>query len=135
MSGWKCSNDRKIHQRALNATVRKLNKNIVKDDLWQGRFFVRQRQAWMHHYEDGSGGYLFVHLEMCDRKTGRTLSIYDTSNHFTNWGGNALFWALNNFIVDTIDVWCSEDPIHEKYDWNTDKNKLDKFNGFGKKGK
>ena len=71
--GWITSLNKKKHQRAMNALVRDMNKNIATDDLWRGRFYVRQIYApqW-YIYNDRSGAELFVHLKFYDKKTGRT---------------------------------------------------------------
>ena len=71
MRNYKTSSNRKVHQRALNATIRRLNRAIEQDDLWQGRFFVKQEKAAFLPYEDHSGYELYVLLKFCDRKTGQ----------------------------------------------------------------
>ena len=51
---------RKATQRKFNADMRFVNRVIENDDLWQGRFVVRQKKASWEVFEDGSGGLLFT---------------------------------------------------------------------------
>lgn len=104
MTGWKTSSNRKVHQRAINKAIRQVNKNITNDDLWLGRFYIKQgsyHQWWQ--YEDGSGGNLYVVLEFHDRLTGRVKEIGEETNHFTYWNGSHLFRDMNDFIVNEYD--------------------------------
>ena len=41
------SHNRKNHQRWFNQYVRYINKNIEEDDLWLGRFCVKQKRTQM----------------------------------------------------------------------------------------
>ena len=70
MKYWLTSMDKKKHQRAMNQLVRSFNKALEKDELWCGRFVIRQVYSpqW-HRYDDGSGAELFVHLKFIDRST------------------------------------------------------------------
>ena len=53
MNGWMTSFNRKKHQRRMNKYVRELNKNIANDDLWRGRFVIRQEgNPGFYIYED-----------------------------------------------------------------------------------
>ena len=82
MFTWLTSKDRKAHQRAINRAVRACNKQLELDDLWLGRFVVRQYEdspRW-RKYEDGSGAELWVKLKFIDRATGR----YYVGNHTVN---------------------------------------------------
>lgn len=108
MNDWITSSDRKKHQRRMNKLVRDLNKNIENDNLWHGRFYMRQVAAQWYQYSDKSGYELWVVLEMRDRKTGKTKQIAETVNHWNMWHGSHLFWAINNFIVEDVDVWREE---------------------------
>lgn len=126
MRKWKTSYNRKVYQRALNRCVRRINQTLIDDDLWQGRFFIRQKQSQFRLYEDRSGADLYVILEMCDRKTGITATIRVSANHYLH-----LFWAMNDFIIKNCKVWENEKPYEERYDWIRDKENKDKFNHFG----
>lgn len=98
------SKQRKKAQRLVNKKVRLVNKGIVNDELWRGRFFIHQKKASWYSFEDGSGGELFVTLEMCDKRTGNT-KIFHVTNYSSNW---QYFCAINNFIVDDCAVWEKE---------------------------
>lgn len=127
----KTSHNRKVHQRALNHCVRRMNQALIDDDLWQGRFFIRQKQSQFRPYEDGSGADLYIILEMCDRKTGITTTIGNSANHYITWNGSHFFWAMNDFIIENCKVWENEKPYEERYDWIKDKENKDKFDHFG----
>jgi hypothetical protein len=74
--------NRKTHQRAINRAVRAFNKRLEQDDLWLGRFVVRQYESspqW-RKYADGSNEELWVKLKFIDRATGR----YYVGNHTVN---------------------------------------------------
>lgn len=124
---WLTSKDMKVHQRKMNKMVRDLNENIRKDDLWQGRFTMKQVAAQREVYFDHSGAELWVVLEMKDRKTGHTKQIRDTVNHYYMWNGGHLWWEMNNFIVEDCGVW-EENPTP-----NSAKYK-EKTNEYVKKG-
>lgn len=108
MKNFKTSANRKVHQRALNAMVRRLNKSLLEDDLWQGRFYVKQA-PYTHwwQYEDKSGWNLHVTLEFHDRVTGTVWRIGNDVNYFLMWNGTHLFWDANEFITERVPTWES----------------------------
>lgn len=116
MYGWLSSNNRKRHQRAMNQIVRMINQNVQNDDLWQGRFYVRQIDARWCPYEDKSGAELFVILQFTDKKTGIAKTYGGSVNHWRYFNGSQLWWAMNNFIVQDVDVW-SENPKPNTVEW------------------
>ena len=59
---------RKKAQHTINKNIRAINKNIENDNLWRGRFIMRQVNARWDAFEDGSGGELFVTILMIDKK-------------------------------------------------------------------
>ena len=92
---------RKKYQRAMNAMVRRANKMIKKDWLWNGRFVISQTQASFVPYADHSGGDFAVILECKDTKTGRTMSkIFDNYDNDTD-----LYFWINDCIVEYFEVW------------------------------
>lgn len=127
MKGWKASSNRKVHQRALNSEVRKMNENIEKDSLWRGRFYVRQGKSYMYKFEDGSGYDLYVQLWFYDRKTGRTYCDCNSANRWCFMGGLKIWEAMNYFIVSQCQVWQKENPREDIYDWIADKEKRNYF--------
>ena len=95
--------------------MRQLNEDIQNDDLWRGRFYVRQVAAqW---YEDKNGAELWVVLRFYDKKTGITKEVADTVNHWRYFGGSHLWWAMNDFIVKTVKVW-DENPRPGSKEWH-----------------
>lgn len=108
MKGWKYSQHRKVHQRALNKYVRAINENIKNDELWRGRFYLRQKEFYFYSYEDHSGWYGVVVLEAIDLKTGQTKEICSRVNELIMWEGHDIWLFMNNFIVEDCDVWGKE---------------------------
>lgn len=102
---WICSTDRKVHQRRLNRLVRDLNKNIENDDLWRGRFFIRQHSAEFEKYEDGSGGNLYVYLRFYDKKDMKYQEFYGDSCSLCHFGGSRLWLTMNSFITEISSAW------------------------------
>ena len=113
---WFCSNNRKAHQRKLNRLVRKINKYIENDDLWQGRFFIRQYSAWFYQYEDGSGGTLYVWLRFYDKKDNKYQEYYGDTSALCHFGGSRLWLTMNSFITEISSTW-KEDPYKAKKDY------------------
>ena len=95
------SHNRKNHQRWFNQYCRYVNKSIEDDDLWLGRFYVRQNRTFIDWFEDKSGGLMYAELIMCDKKTGITqMGWY--SGLDMNWK----FWHdFNDFIIKDCKVW------------------------------
>ena len=115
------SHNVKKHQRLMNRAMRKMNKDIEKDELWKGRFIVRQVWRQFETYEDKSGSVLHVWLKLIDKKTGLVKELRpDTVNHFVVWGH--LWWEMNNFIVHDSHVW---DDINEVKNDPTDWSKVE----------
>lgn len=108
MTHWLTSMNKKRHQREINRLMRAINKNIENDDLWKGRFIIRQVHSpeWSR-YEDGSGAELFVCLRCVDRCTGRSYEKWETVNHWRSFRGNGwhLWEFMNWFIVEHCGVW------------------------------
>ena len=105
--GWMYSFNRKKHQRRMNKYVRAINKNLYNDDLWRGRFVVRQvGSPYFYTYEDGSGASLErVHLVITDRLNGRTIDGWDSVNGWCHWNGSRLWCWVNDAITEGFDVW------------------------------
>lgn len=114
--GWLTTLNRKKQQRAINKLVREVNKNIEQDELWQGRFYIKQDCAEWWIYPDKSGADLCVCLSFIDKKTGVRYSKWDTVNHLRHWNGGVLYWEMNSFIVDRAGVW-QENPRPGSKEW------------------
>lgn len=107
MLTWITSKDRKVHQRALNRKVRAFNKKLEQDDLWNGRFIVRQYEdspQW-RRYDDGSGAELWVKLKFIDRATGRYYVGAHTVNEWCCFNGSRIWHIMNWLITEHWDVW------------------------------
>ena len=106
---------RKAAQRGINKSVRALNKNIATDNLWRGRFVVRQTDANWERFEDGSGGILNVWLEIRDLKTGLYMG-FRADNYGTGWH---LWENGNKFIAEYSGVWDDIQAVKDdKTDWS-----------------
>lgn len=109
---WLTSMNKKRHQREINRLVREANKSIEKDDLWYGRFCIKQVESpqW-HVYEDKSGAEYFVHLKFIDKCTGRYWIQAETVNHWRGSFGNGwrIWDKMNWFIVEHCSVW--DEPL------------------------
>ena len=116
---WLTSMNKKRHQREINRLIRKTNKSIEKDELWNGRFCIKQVESpqW-YIYEDKSGAKYFVHLKFIDKCTGRYWVQADTVNHWRGSFGNGwLIWSkMNWFIVEYLDVWSEPLAKTRNYD-------------------
>ena len=109
---WLTSMNKKRYQREINRLVREANKSIEKDDLWHGRFCIKQVESpqW-HVYEDKSGAEYFVHLKFIDKCTGRYWIQAETVNHWRGSFGNGwrIWDKMNWFIVEHCNVW--DEPL------------------------
>lgn len=96
---------RKKYQRAFNKKIRAINKNIANDDLWLGRFEMRQKDARFDRFADGSGGILTVFVRAYDKHTKYykdyiiDFAPYFPSNDWHLWN------AMNEFITKDAKVW------------------------------
>lgn len=108
MSYWLTSKNKKRHQRKINFIVDKINKAIENDNLWKGRFIIKQVHSpqW-YCYEDGSGAELYVCLKCIDKYTGRAYQKWGTVNHWRGFYDNAYpVWDFMNwFIIEYCDIW------------------------------
>lgn len=107
---WKTSQNRKVHQRALNALMRKINKNIENDPLLKGRYCIRQYRSWWRPYWEERDYYVFY----------AQFILYDKKKHITyrtdirsanDWQllyGCKLWLEMNDFILNSR-IW-EENP-------------------------
>jgi hypothetical protein len=120
--------NRKKHQRRMNKYVRELNKNIANDDLWRGRFVIRQKDnPGFYIYEDHSGAEMpHVHLVITDLKTGERYDKWDTDNGWCHFNGSRIWEFANKAITEIFCVWrLQDDPRSHRndpmYDFNNPK--------------
>ena len=119
MTYWLTSQNKKRHQRAINKLVRAMNHNLEQDDLWCGRFVIRQDKSpqW-RLYEDGSGAELFVRLRFIDRATGRYYVKWESVNHWRGLHATGFeIWKMMNWLItEHWDVWKENFARERNYD-------------------
>ena len=96
---------RKKYQRAFNKKIRAINANVANDDLWLGRFEMRQKDARFVKFSDNSGGILTVYVRAYDKLTKYYKDyIIDFAPYlsFNDWH---LWEAMNDFITKDAKVW------------------------------
>lgn len=117
---WLTSGNRKRHQRRMNKIMRDFNLAIENDELWRGRYVVRQIASQWYSYEDKSGNELYTVIEFKDRMTGETWRQGNTVNHFAF--GSRFFWLGNHFITERTSTWeTNPKPNTSEYKTLTDK--------------
>lgn len=101
-------NPKKRLKRAVHS-LKELNRNILKDSLWKGRFYAKMLGFQRYFYPDNSGMNFLFKLEFVDLKTGITQIGY-----FDEYDINTarLFWAMNDFIVMFVNAW-QDDPKND----------------------
>lgn len=105
---------RKKYQRSLNHLVRAINRNIANDDLWLGRFELRQKDASYEEFEDHSGGVLYVNIRVYDKATGYFKDYrMDFAPYYMSNGWH-LWEIANKFITEDCGVWKSNPRPYEK---------------------
>lgn len=108
---------RKLEQRKVNRAIHRLNRNLLNDELWRGRFECHQKDADWQPFTDGSGGVLECLIEYRDKKTGRCwlswsqdLIIYMFNEHYLK---------MNDFIVRKSGVYDDIESVkNDKTDWS-----------------
>ena len=108
------SHNRKNHQRWFNQYCRHINKVMEDDDLWLGRFCVKQEATHMNWFEDKSGGIMYALIAMRDKKTGKTVTRW-YSGLDMDW---KFWWDFNDFIIKDCKVWEEKpDPRDNRIDF------------------
>ena len=108
------TNDRKKVQRQVNKVYRHMNRIIENDDLWRGRFVVRQKSADWINYCGTREYFLSVTYEFIDKKTGQISQLYRGVDFFLD---RRIGVQMNNFIVKDCKVWEKENPYEDKTDY------------------
>ena len=97
--------NRQKYQRKLNRIVKRFNKAVETDWLWNERFVMRQYCAWFKPFDDHSGAMFEFILTLKDIKTGRIESML-----FDNFNAEyRIFWWANDCITKIWNVW-NENP-------------------------
>lgn len=109
---WKTSQNRKNHQRALNTLARRINKDVMDDPMWKGRYCVRQYKSWWRPYWEEPDYYVFyAQFILYDKKTNKThLTGIKSANDWQFLNGYKLWREMNDFILDS-GVWQEEPRI------------------------
>ena len=106
---------RKQYQKKLTSALKIVNREIKKDNLWLGRFEIRQGETHFLKWDDNSGGILYCRMRMFDKATG-----YYKDYRFEYYG-KLCDWKLwdiaNKFITVDCAVWRSEDPRERVRDY------------------
>ena len=110
------SSNRKVHQRAINRVVRALNRNVYNDDVWRGRFVMRQTGSpQMYRFEDGSGSILMrVTLVCLDKLTGNTYTETRSDQDWLFGNGSKVWQMMNTAIIEKFDVWGEDLTPYER---------------------
>ena len=93
-------------QRKVNKRIKEYNKGFYEDNLWLGRFELRQKQRFIQPYEDGSGINAVFLFEFIDKKTGNRVEINVDKYEVFGW---KMWWEINDCIVKKLKVW-DENP-------------------------
>lgn len=109
---------RKEYQRQFTKKLREANRAIREDNLWLGRVEVRQISARWEEFSDGSGGILHTVLRCIDKKTRQYKDYtFEYAPWISNINWHISYDILNEFFVEDLDVWRTENPRDEIFDW------------------
>ena len=95
---WLISKDKEEHQKVIDDLIEKINKDIEKDNVWKGRFYVEQINSnWSKNDAN-----LWVSLKFNDRNSLTTHIATGTVNEWKCFNGFKLKKEMNNFIVNKV---------------------------------
>lgn len=94
------SNSKNNLKRKIIHRIKKMNKNLHDDPLWQGRFEVRCDDIFHATYEDGSGNYATVYLTIRDKEKKLFGSKRFDDLDFTMFNGYHFWEWVNQFVCD-----------------------------------
>lgn len=100
---------RKRHQRMVNKVFREANRIVENDDLWLGRFVVKQKASWFYDFFNDGEPYLLVEYYFYDKKT-KTQSRSHFARDFDIFLLSHLMYGMNEFIIHEVKVWENENP-------------------------
>lgn len=113
MYSWYTNNRKKV-QRQVNEVFRRMNKLIENDDLWRGRFIVRQKCTYWINYPGSREYTLYVVYYFVDKKTGQTSKPYQDMDFCLD---RHIAIEMNKFIVNECKVWEKDRPYEDKTDY------------------
>lgn len=99
------TNNRKKALRRVNRIARAVNTAILKDDLWNGRFYMRQKSVSIYPYEDGSGLYGYICYTFIDLATGYSKDYWFELINFSYPFYSKIYRVMNDFIINDCHVW------------------------------
>lgn len=106
---------RKQYQKNLTSALKGVNREIKKDNLWLGRFEIRQGETHFLEWDDKSGGILYCRMRAFDKATGYYKDYrLEYSGKYCNW---KLWEIMNKFITQDCAVWHFEDPRAQVRDY------------------
>lgn len=111
-------------QRELTQMLRRNNKGIADDHLWNGRFIAKQIASNWERFDDNSGGVLVAIIRMYDKLT-KQYKDYRLEHlcGYKKFTAGHLGWnIINPFITEDIAVWQNGKP--NPYEDETDYNKI-----------
>ena len=120
-----------IHRiiKKVTREIRILNKEIENDPLWKGRFYAEPIRVDYERFDDKSGVLCKYFIVFVDKETKKqALYTNETTGTMINIFSGKMGWAMNDFIVDYINVWENEHPTRESAKDYTKVKKLDKLN-------
>lgn len=123
--------NRKKRQRRFVRYLRQINKNVMDDDLWRGRFEMRQvgaewvTQSFIGITPDGREfydlyGLLIAKVRIRDKLTGKTKEYVVNTNTTDILEGYDL-WRLMNDFINSI-----PEAIQQSREYNEQCNKKEK---------
>ena len=123
--------NRKKRQRRFVRYLRQINKNVMDDDLWRGRFEMRQvgaewvTQSFIGITSDGrefydTYGILIAKVRIRDKLTGKT-EEYTVNTNITDRLEGYDLWRFMNDFINSI-----PEAIQQSREYNEQCNKKEK---------
>jgi len=99
---------RKKYQKNLTSALKIVNRAIRNDELWLGRFEIRQGATHFLKWDDNSGGVLYCRMRVFDKATGYYKDYrFEYAGQYWDW---KLWEIVNKFITVDCAAWRSENP-------------------------
>lgn len=100
---------RKNYQKKFNKKLKEVNKNILEDNIWLGRFVFLQKDAKFWRFPDNSGGELIIFIRGYDKKTGFYKDYRFTYAPWLRSSGYKIWEIANDFIVKGVQASIREE--------------------------
>jgi len=106
---------RKKYQKNLTSALKIVNRAIRNDELWLGRFEIRQGATHFLKWDDNSGGVLYCRMRVFDKATGYYKDYrFEYAGQYWDW---KLWEIVNKFITVDCAAWRSENPRNRVRDY------------------